>query len=259
MGCPNCDAPAIAYARVCAQCGYHLLEDGRSRARTHAGRWRKRPGSPTGALAGVALAGAALGAAVLIDDDPRSVPLRSEPRRWHALQPSPVNGRRRAAPRDAVHFPSRRRQRRRRMFCAPARTRLLLSSLPHPLPERGSSGIDRVDGRSRAGAADRAPVARRVPGTRAGETRALILDPRTGKSALPLLRESSSAHVEAPWKRQTAAERNGRARPIARRAVLSYKPQQTAAVARALQAGGRPFEPGTAHLRESASEAALRP
>ena len=28
---------------------------------------------------------------------------------------------------------------------------------------------------------------------------------------------------------------------------LSYKRQQTAAPARALQAGGRPFEPGTAH------------
>ena len=38
-------------------------------------------------------------------------------------------------------------------------------------------------------------------------------------------------------------------------AALEKEPQQTAAAARALQAGGRPFEPGTAHRRGSASQA----
>ena len=40
---------------------------------------------------------------------------------------------------------------------------------------------------------------------------------------------------------------------------LSDRRQQTAAAARALQAGGRPFEPRTAHLRGSAFEARSRP
>ena len=43
----------------------------------------------------------------------------------------------------------------------------------------------------------------------------------------------------------------------------SGKPQQSAAAARALQAGGRPFEPGTAHPRgpllEAGASGALGP
>jgi hypothetical protein len=66
-------------------------------------------------------------------------------------------------------------------------------------------------------------------------------------------------HVEAPWKRQTAAERSRYRRLIALPSGLSDRRQQMAADARALQAGGRPFEPGTAHRRGSASEAEPRP
>jgi hypothetical protein len=41
----------------------------------------------------------------------------------------------------------------------------------------------------------------------------------TMRVTLPLSRESRSNHVEALWKRQTAAERGSQARFIARRAV----------------------------------------
>ncbi len=66
---------------------------------------------------------------------------------------------------------------------------------------------------------------------------------------------SSSHHVEALWKRQIAAERSSPARVIASPSGLSDRQQQTAAPTRALQAGGRPFEPGTAHLQSLGSRA----
>jgi hypothetical protein len=53
--------------------------------------------------------------------------------------------------------------------------------------------------------------------------------------------------VEALWKRQTAAERSGYVRLIARRAAGATDGSRSQRTARPLQAGGRPFEPGTAH------------
>jgi hypothetical protein len=75
------------------------------------------------------------------------------------------------------------------------------------------------------------------------------LSPRTTSAS-----GAASTHVEAPWKRQTAADRSRYVTFHRSPSGSSDRRQQTAAAARALQAGGRPFEPGTAHPRDPRPE-----